>query len=191
MSRRTDDAVILQMLREGKSQQEISDYFGVTRQAITKRVKLLNPKPDLSHLTSKERSFVEEVAKGKGHVEAALKSFDVRDRHGASNIGMSLMKKPEITESITALMEYNGLSRDYRIKKLRSHVDHADPNVSLKALDMSFKLDSSYPPAKSVNMNLEGKITHVVDLSKYRLPDSPHQVEIVDAEFTQHEGRGE
>lgn len=180
----TNDETILQLLREGKTHQEIADHFRVSRVAIGKRVKKLNPKPDLSHLTSKEQSFVLEMAKGTGHVEAVLSSYDVKDRKSAATMGLDLLKKPEITKSIEALMEYNGLSREYRIKKLRQHVDNVDANVSLKALDMSFKLDSSYPPTKNLNMNADVHIFHPVDLSKYRCDYKPNDV--IEGEFSEN-----
>jgi hypothetical protein len=123
-----------------------------------------------------------EMAKGEGHVEAVLKSYDVADRKSAATMGLSLLKKPQITASIEQLMKYNGLSRDYRIRKLKDHVDNADPNVSLKALDMSFKLDSSYPPTKNVNLNAVVTF-HPVDLSKYEMHYDNENV--IDAEVIQ------
>jgi hypothetical protein len=41
-------------------------------------------------------------------------------------------------------MEYHGMGRSYRVQKLKTHVDHRDPNISLKALDQSWKIDGSY-----------------------------------------------
>ena len=174
----TNDEVILALRKEGKTSQQIADHFGVSKVAINKRLRKLNPQPDLSHLTRKEESFVVAVASGKNHVDAAQESYDAADRRSAATIGMSLLKKPEIQASIESLMEYNGLSKGYRIRKLKDHVDNADPNVSLKALDMSFKLDSSYPPTKNVNLNAQVQF-HPVDLSKYEM----HHDEPIEAEF--------
>ena len=41
-------------------------------------------------------------------------------------------------------MDYHGLTKSYRVQKLRKQVDNRDPNVSLKALDQTFKIDGSY-----------------------------------------------
>ena len=41
-------------------------------------------------------------------------------------------------------MQEEGLTRRYRVRKLKGHVDATDPNVSLKALDQSWKLDGAY-----------------------------------------------
>ena len=184
--RKTDDTIILQLLREGKSHAEIAKHFGVSRPAISKRVKILNPKPDLSHLTAKERDFVEEIAKGSGHIEAAMKSYNAKNRKNAASIGLDLMKQPKITNSIEALMEYNGLSRDYRIKKLKQHTDHPDPHVSLKAIAEANKMDGSYAPSRNVNLNLDAENFHPVDLSLYRNQGTiSDDAQITDAEIVE------
>ncbi len=175
----TNDEEILQLRKESKTSKEIAEHFGVSKQAINKRLKKLNPKPNLAHLTGPQQSFVVEMAKGEGHVDAVLKSYDVKDRKSAATMGIALLKQPEVTASIEALMNYNWLSRDYRIKKLKGHVDNQDANVSLKALDMTFKLDSSYPPTKNLNLNIPVEF-HPVDLSKYENRDEP-----IEGEFTE------
>lgn len=168
--RKTDDNIILQMLREGNSQQQIADYFGVSRPAISKRVKKLNPEPDLSHLTNPQRDFVIEVAKGEGHIDAAMKAYDAKGRKEAATIGLNLMKNPKINDSISELMEYNGLTRNYRIKKLRQHVDNRDPNVSMKAIAEANKMDGSYAPNRNMNLNANIQVPHPVDLSQFENP---------------------
>lgn len=178
--RKTNDIEILQLLREGKTHREIAAHFGVSRVAISKRVKKINPRPDLSGLTTKERAFVEQIAlKGAGHIEAAMESYDVKNRKAGADIGLALLKKPEITASIEALMEYNGLSRNYRIKKLKQHVDNPDANISLRGIDIANKMDGSYPPTKNINLNVPVQF-HPVDLSKYMIPD-----EAIEGEFTE------
>jgi len=44
--RKTDDEIILKLLKEGKTQKEISEYFNVSPVAIHKRVKRLCPPGD-------------------------------------------------------------------------------------------------------------------------------------------------
>lgn len=168
MSRRkTDDDKILAMLKKGMSHKEIAEHFGVSRQAISKRAKKLDPRPDLSHLTNPERNFVEAVAKGENHIDAAMQSYDVKNRKSAATMGMALLKKPKILNSIEEVMEFNGLTRDYRVKKLKQHVDNKDPNVSLKAIAEANKMDGSYAPAKNMNINANADISPV-DLSQFR-----------------------
>lgn len=77
--RKTDDNKILEMLREGKTQKEIAEYFDVSPVAIHKRIKRLCPVPDIPHfdnLTDKEKKFCIEIVKGKTQTQAALNSFE-------------------------------------------------------------------------------------------------------------------
>ncbi len=175
----TNDAEILQLRREGKTSKEIAEYFGVSKQAINKRLQKLNPRPSLDHLTEKQRGFVQEVVKGNSHIDAAMSSHDVASRKDAATLGLALLNNPKITKSIEALLDYVGLTKDYRIRKLKKWVDHNDPSASLKALDMSFKLDSSYPPTRNINVEAQVQF-HPVDLSKYEIhyPDE----NVIDAE---------
>ena len=62
-------------------------------------------------------------------------------------MGSQLMDKSEVQSAIKE-MQACGLTMRYRMNRVKSHVDNRDPNVSLKALDMSFKLDGSYAPEK-------------------------------------------
>ena len=56
--RKVDDNIVLQLLREGKNQREIADYFQVSPVAICKRLKRIFPKPSrLGNLTPKEQKF--------------------------------------------------------------------------------------------------------------------------------------
>lgn len=152
--RKTNDKKILEKLKEGKTQKEIAEYFGVSSAAICKRVKRLLPPPEsFNSLTDKEQRFCIEVAKGKTQTQAVMNSYEVVTRKSAKVIGSQLMTKPEIQMAIDELMDYHGIDRSYRIKRLGDHVRHVDPVVSLKALDLSWKLDGSYAPLKNINYN--------------------------------------
>lgn len=154
--RKINDNVLLQMIQEKKEQKEIAKFFGVSPAAICKRLKRLTSMPQsLEVLTEKERTFAIEKAKGATATQAALKSYECSSLQSAKAIGSQLMAKPEIREAIDTLMENEGLTRAYRVKKLKQHVDNADPGVSLKALDMSFKLADEYP-SKVVNPAIHG-----------------------------------
>lgn len=149
--KRTNDNEILQMLRGGKQQKEIAAHFGVTPSYICKRVRLLLPQDEpesLKGLTEKEKRFVLEKAKGKTNLDAAMTSFDVTSRESAKVLGSNLMDKEEIRLAIDELMEQAGMGRRYRVQRLKTCVDHPDPNVTLKALDQSWRLDGSYAPEK-------------------------------------------
>lgn len=143
--RKTNDDTILKMLKEGKTQKEIAEHFSVSPAAICKRVKKLLPEPEsLDQLTDKEQAFAVGISKGLTQTDAALKAFDVGSRASAKSLGCQLMTKPDIQISVRDLMQQQGLTRTYRVRKLKQHVDNRDPNVSLKALDQSWKIDGAY-----------------------------------------------
>ena len=153
--RKTDDNVILQMLREGKTQKEIAEHFDVSPAAICKRVKkLLGKKPEsLERLTEKEQKFALAISEGKTQTQAALDSHDCSSLDSAKSMGYQLMQKPDIQTAVAEIMQETGLTRRYRVQKLKTHIDHPDPNVSLKGLDQSWKLDGAYTE-KHVNVHM-------------------------------------
>jgi len=187
--RKIDDNLLLQMLKEGKLQKEIAEHFKVSEPAITKRLKKLIPPPkSLEQLTPKERKFVMAVAEGKSRTQACMESFDVSSRASAKVLQNSLMKNREIRLAIDELMEYHGLGRSYRIRRLADHVDNADPGISLKALDMSFRLDNSYPSQK---VEIAQSTIALIDLSAYQKNDTSNHNEsdkIIDITVKEKEG---
>ena len=145
MIRKTDDTIILQMLEDGKQQKEIAEYFGVSPAAICKRVARLSAYPKtLKELTPKEQRFAVSVANGMSQTKAAIDSYEVSSMRSAKALGSQLMKKPKIDAAISELMEYHGMGRHYRVAKLKAHLDHPDPVISLKSLEMSFKADGTF-----------------------------------------------
>jgi predicted transcriptional regulator len=168
MKRKTDDNKILEMLKEGKNQKEIAEYFNVSPVAIHKRIKRLlpsEPPESFNNLTEKEQRFCIEVVKGKTQTQAVMNSFDVTSRESAKVIGSQLMDKIDIQTAINDLMQYHGISRSYRVKRLADHINNRDPHVSLKALDQSWKLSGDYIE-KHMNLNLNADI-RVFDMSEY------------------------
>jgi hypothetical protein len=166
MSRKIDDTVLLDMMKEGREQKEAAAYFHVTPAAICKRLKRLQSGPeailDKYDLTDRERAFCMEKAKGKTNTQAALASYEVTSTQSAKVIGSQLMGKPEIQDAARELQEC-GLTTRYRVNRIKSHVDHRDPNVSLKALDMSFKLDGSYAPEKHEEVSFSVIVQEAVE----------------------------
>jgi hypothetical protein len=116
----------------------------------------LLPDPLANHnLTEQQRRFVIEKSKGKTNTQAALLSYDCNSLQSAKVIGSQLMSDPEINTAIQDLMTSEGLTRRYRVRRLKQHVDNRDPHVSLKALDQSWKLSGEYAPEKYLSMNLD------------------------------------
>jgi hypothetical protein len=156
--RKIDDTQLLEMLKQGKMQKEIAEYFGVSPAAVCSRLKRLLPQPeavlDRYDLTDQQKQFVIEKAKGKTNTQAALACYEVSSMQSAKVIGSQLMSNPEIGMAINELLELH-LPQCYRVRKLRSHADNPDPVVSLKALDLSWKLDGSYAPEKHLNVEID------------------------------------
>jgi predicted transcriptional regulator len=172
----TDDDIILEMLKAGKTQKEIAKHFSVSPAAICKRVKKLLPPPEsLQELTEKEQAFAVAISKGMTQTDAAMTAFDVTSRASAKSLGCTLMTKPDIQVAVSELMQQQGLTRTYRVQKLKQHVDNRDPNVSLKALDQSWKLEGAYTETR-VNLNINYE-------------DYDKTIEVLDAEIAELEER--
>ena len=126
--------------------------------AVCKRIKRLLPKPqqvlDKYNLTDQQKRFVIEKVRGKTNTQAVLASYEVNSLQSAKVIGSQLMDKLEVKMAIGELMDYHGMGRSYRIGRLKDHIDNQDPVVSLKALDLSWRLDGSYAPEKHINVEV-------------------------------------
>ena len=139
--------LLLKMHAEGKPLSQIGTFFGISKQAISKRLKRLQP-PEVpesfKNLSKKEQRFALEVADGKTQTDAAMVSHDCVSRDSAKSMGYQLMQKPDIQTAVAEIMQEEGLTRRYRVKKLKSHIDNPDPGVSLKGVDQTWKLDGAY-----------------------------------------------
>ena len=189
MVRKTDDKVILQMLREGKTQKDIAEHFNVSGAAICKRVKkLLNKKPEsFERLTKKEQKFALSVAEGKTQTQAALDSHECSSLDSAKSMGYQLMQKPDIQTAVAELMQEEGLTRRYRVQRLKGHIDHPDPNVSLKGLDQSWKLDGAYVEKHvHVHTSYADLLRDITEIRAKR-KELAKELGIVDAEYTEGE----
>lgn len=152
-----NDDELIRLHKEGKQQKEIAVHFGVSPVAVCKRLKRLLPVPDILDkydLTDQQKSFVVEKAKGKTNTQAALESYETTSRKSAKVIGSQLMDNPTIKMAIDELLNHHGLTKSYRISKLRQHVDNRDPNISLKALDQTWRLDRSYRDENDMTINI-------------------------------------
>jgi len=165
MTRKLIDDELLSLYKRGMLQKDIAKHFNVSPVAVCKRLKRLLPAPEAilskHNLTEKERGFVIAKVNGKSNVQAVMNAYDVTSKESAKAMGTKLMDKPEIRQAIEELMETSGLSRSYRVQKLKEHVDNRDPGVSLRALDMSFRLDASYPPTRNVSLSASTPIAPI------------------------------
>lgn len=158
--RKIDDAILLEMVNEGKEQKEIAEYFGVSPSAVCQRVQRLLPQmpESFEKLTPQQQKFVISKLEGKTNTQSAMDSYECTSLESAKAVGSNLMNNPKVTDAI-AEMTQQGLTMHHRIGRLKYLIDHRDPNVVHKGLDMSFKLDGSYQPEKSMALNLNIEIS--------------------------------
>ncbi len=173
--RKIDDEKLQQLIDEGKSGIEIARFFGCSPALVTKHSKRLQPLPEsLSRLTPKQREFCVSCAEGKSGTEAALSAFDCGSREVAKQMAMKLKKKPEIECCITELMQEAGLTKRYRLQKLRQHIDSRAADISLKALDQSWKVDRTYAPEGGTPSTVYNYT--IVNLDLIRMPEAEQKV---------------
>ena len=184
--KKIDDDILTQKIEEGMEQKEIAKLFGVSPAAISKRLKRLTPPPPskLDSLTRREQYFCQEVAKGRSQTAAALEAFECGSRDSAKSLGSALAKAPHIQEAIKELMDKVGLTRERRVIRLAQHVENKDAAVSLKALDMSFKLADEYPAQKSVHVNANLDWLPI-NLDEYRMDRTEDMDNVTDTEIVE------
>lgn len=174
--RKINDEELMQLLKEDRmTQKELAKHFGCSEPAITKRKKrfeklgLLDDRgiPEtFAKLDIGKQKFVIAKAEGKSHAEAAREAFACGTPASARTKGCELMKDSDIQRAFTEILHEEGLTRRYRIQRLKEHVDHRDPNVSLKALDQSFKLDGYVEKHVTLNVNYEDYKRDMADLNR-------------------------
>ena len=190
MTRKTDDHLILKMLRDGNTQKKIAEHFNVSGAAICKRVKkILSKKPEsFKQLTERQQKFALAISEGKTQTQAALDSHECSSLDSAKSMGYQLMQKQDIQTAVAELMQEEGLTRRYRVQKLKGHIDHPDPNISLKGLDQSWKLDGAYTEKHvHVHATYEDMTKNLAEIQKKRR-QLEVELGIVDAEYTESEG---
>ena len=143
-ARKVDDQILLQMIDQGKTQKQIAAHFKCSPAAVCKRLKKLSIPESFKNLSDKEQTFVTEIVSGRSQTQAALLAYDVTNRESAKSLGHRLMKDTDIQTAVAELMQEEGLTKRYRVRRLKTHVDAKDPTVSLKALEQSWKLDGAY-----------------------------------------------
>ncbi|ABK98982.1 hypothetical protein Ppro_1365 [Pelobacter propionicus DSM 2379] len=167
--RKINDQELIDRFNAGATGRELAAHFGCSPAAISKRLKRLQPGVPraIDQLTEKQAAAVVRIVKGESPTNAVDQVYDTTSRASSKEIARKLMGLPQVQLAIEEEMNRAGLTRTYRCAKLAEHVDAADPGVSLRALDMSFRLADEYPAAKVKNVNLNID-TMPVDLSAYQ-----------------------
>lgn len=162
-----DDDQLLEFLKEGKmTQNEIAKHFNCSPAAITKRKQrleaALNVPDSFKNLTDKEQKFVLAKVEGKTQTQAALDSFECGSMDSAKNIGSQLMQRGDIQKAVSELMHEEGLTKRSRVQVLKKHVYAKDANISLKALDQSWKLDGAYTEVHEIQGDSRDDVTRAL-----------------------------
>jgi len=191
-----NDDKLIELLQEGKmTQLEIAEYFNCSPAAITKRKQrleaMLNIPESFKSLTDKEQRFVLARVEGKNQTQAALGSFECGSMESAKVMGSQLMGRDDIQKAVSELMHEEGLTKRSRVQVLKKHVYAKDPNISLKALDQSWKLDGAYTEVHEIQGESRDDVTRalgeiMIELARRGL-DKPGQANVIDAEVIEPE----
>ena len=157
--RKIIDTELLKLIDQGMNQKEAAHHFKCSEAAISKRLKRLRLGIPTSFqgLTPKRQNFAIALASGKSSKEAAEISFDVSSAESARTIGKRLAINSDIQTAVSEILQLSGLTKTYRVNRLRELVDSPDNGIALRAIEMTFKLDGSFSPEKHlhVEMNYE------------------------------------
>ena len=153
--RKIIDTELLELLDQGMSQKEAAQHFNCSEPAISRRLKKIRPRVPqaLEKLTKKQKNFALALAEGQSKTQAATIAYDVSTIDSARTIGKTLSADSDIQTAVSEILQRNGLTKQYRVNRLRELVDSLDSNVALRAIDMTFKLDGSYSP-ETHNVNV-------------------------------------
>lgn len=144
-ARKIDDILLAEKHAAGMTQTALAELFGCSQVAISRRLKRMAPSM-LDDLTPKRAEFVKNVVGGMAPTAACLASHDCSTRDSAKALSRKLMNDEEIRMSIEELTNKIGLDRPYRLRKLKSHVDHPEAGLSLKALELAMKVGGDFAP---------------------------------------------
>jgi hypothetical protein len=153
MAKINDEILIRFLKKSNMTQKEMAAHFGCSEPAITKRkkrYKKLGLYNDFElpgafmNLTEKEQKFVLARVEGKTQTDSVREAYDCSTDGSARSLGSQLMTRNDIQESIGQIMQWEGLTRTKRVRVLKKHIYSKDPNVSLKGLDQSWKLEGLY-----------------------------------------------
>jgi predicted transcriptional regulator len=163
--KKINDEKLMEMVEQGIPQKDIAEYFKVSPASVCKRLKRLKPPPDLSGLTDKQRDFVVNVARGKNPTAVVSRVYDCK-KESAKSMASVMMNDEGLITHIAKLLEYYGLSRGYRVRRLKHWVDNPDGNLSLKALEQSWRLDGYIEKSLNVDINIREVDAEIARLTK-------------------------
>jgi predicted transcriptional regulator len=160
--KKINDETLQEMIKEGKQQKEVAEFFNVSEAAISKRLKRLNqsaPPESFNKLSPGEKKFVLAKVEGKSSSASALEAFNCGSIQSAKAMGSKLACDPDIQIAISDLMHQTGIGRRRRVERLRDLIEANDMGIVAKGLDMANRLTGDYAPEK-IDMNAQMMATH-------------------------------
>ena len=153
--RKIIDTELIELLDQGMTQKEAAQHFNCSEPAISRRLKKIRPRVPqaFEKLTKKQKNFALALTSGRTKTEAAALAYNTSTVDSARTIGKRLGGDSDIQTAVSEILQRNGLTKQYRVNRLRELVDSLDSNVALRAIDMTFKLDGSYSP-ENHNVNV-------------------------------------
>ena len=144
--RKIIDTELIELLDQGMSQKEAAQHFNCSEPAISKRLSKLRQRvpQTFEKLTDKQKNFALALTEGKTKTEAAALAYDTSTVDSARTIGKRLSADSDIQTAVSEILQRSGLTKQYRVNRLRELVNSPDPGIAIRAIDMSFKLDGSY-----------------------------------------------
>ncbi len=102
-------------------------------------------------MTIKQRKFIKGYIKNRGNgTQAALDTYNVKNKHSAEVIASENLRKPEVRKQIEIALEANGLDDVYISELLREATvagigEKASNSDSLRGIEMMLKLKGAFP----------------------------------------------
>jgi hypothetical protein len=182
----------LERVKRGEmSQKEVAVKHRCAESYITRIKKgslpLVEPE-SMKLLSEEDKRFVFAKVEMKYGADAAEAVYQVQNRNSAKALACMKMKDPLIRASVVELMDMRGLTKDDRIQQLKKLVFSKDGNISLRALDQTWRLDGSFQPLQvdfNVNYDPVGQRQRLAELRQMlaaaeALPDDDSVITITE-----------
>ena len=168
-----DEELALKMrLEEKKSLGQIAAHFGVSRSAMGQKFKkfdsyIKNREIVEKHgLTKEEGEFCKKLVNGHNCGTAMSAIRPDLTPNSAEDAGRRMHKRDDIRAAIRDMMELKGIGLERRIDKLKEHIESKNAQLSLKALDQSWRIDGTMITETRTEQTIN---VGILDLSAYAL----------------------
>lgn len=176
-----DDAELLRLSDNGMTGTELAELYGCSRAAISKRLIRLRqqtPPESFAKLPPDRQQFALLVAQGHTKADAAAEAFDgVTTAGSARVVGSRIAREPDVDLAIQDLLAQEGLTRRYRVNKLKKMIDSPDLSIVGRGLELSWKLEGAFQDRAQVEIVGIEQLRQLIDL----IPDNKP---VIEAEYS-------